>query len=324
MQAAKHIKYYERCLVMFPQEAQTYDSSHSSLVFFCVLALELLGKPADPAAVSEYTASLSLPGGFRGSASHKLDKLSQYDPPSLSSTFFCICMLGLARDQSSLRALDRSAIHSYVKQCQAEDGNFTALSHTGKLLGEKSVRHLFTAVAILSLLGIDDETVHSRASKFILQCQAPDGGFGDSPDATESHAGLTYCCVCAVSLMGVALPVDKQDRLLGWLAHRQQPSGGFNGRPNKLEDTCYSFWVMATLATMGKLELVDHSLARQFLITETQDNLLGGFGKTPGSRADPLHSCLGLCALSLLDSKQLDPALCLPYDTVSFIKKALL
>lgn len=309
---------------MFPQEAQSYDSSHSSLVFFCVLALELLGKSVDPDTISKYTANLSLPAGFRGSASHKLSQGSPYDPPNLSSTFFCICMLGLARDQQSLEGLDRLAIHNYIKQCQADDGNFAALSHKNKLLGEKSVRHLFTAIAILSLLGIHDQPMQSHASRYILQCQTPDGGFGESPDATESHAGLTYCCVNALSLMGVALPTDKLNPLLAWLAHRQQPTGGFNGRPNKLEDTCYSFWVIAALATLGHIDLVDHKRAREFLTNETQDELLGGFGKTPGSRADPLHSCLGLCALELVASNKLDPALCLPRDTVSFIRQCFL
>ena len=34
--------------------------------------------------------------------------------------------------------------------------------------------------------------------------------------------------------------------LLGWwLAERQLPSGGLNGRPEKLQDVCYSWWVIA-------------------------------------------------------------------------------
>lgn len=32
-------------------------------------------------------------------------------------------------------------------------------------------------------------------------------------------------------------------RLMYWLSHRQVEFGGFNGRTNKLIDSCYSFWI---------------------------------------------------------------------------------
>ena len=33
--------------------------------------------------------------------------------------------------------------------------------------------------------------------------------------------------------------------------------GGFNGRPEKLEDVCYSWWVGASLAMIRRLHWVD-------------------------------------------------------------------
>ena len=61
-----------------------------------------------------------------------------------------------------------------------------------------------------------------------------DGGFGSIPTA-ESHAGQVFCCVGALLIAGA---IDRVDRdLLGWwLAERQLPNGGLNGRPEKLED----------------------------------------------------------------------------------------
>ena len=38
---------------------------------------------------------------------------------------------------------------------------------------------------------------------------------------------------------------NKRDGLVNWLIHRQE--GGFSGRPGKPADTCYSFWIGATL-----------------------------------------------------------------------------
>lgn len=39
---------------------------------------------------------------------------------------------------------------------------------------------------------------------------------------------------------------------------------GFQGRPNKLTDSCCSFWVGATLALLGALNMADKKKARAF------------------------------------------------------------
>jgi geranylgeranyl transferase type-1 subunit beta len=55
--------------------------------------------------------------------------------------------------------------------------------------------------------------------------------------------GTTYCSVAALSMMG-AMPEDP-DASIRWLLQRQ--IGGFQGRPGKLEDVCYSFWCGAAI-----------------------------------------------------------------------------
>ena len=60
--------------------------------------------------------------------------------------------------------------------------------------------------------------------------------------------GSTFCAVASLFLMGRlhdAFAADKLEGLKRWCLLRQQT--GFNGRPNKPVDTCYSFWVGATL-----------------------------------------------------------------------------
>jgi len=47
------------------------------------------------------------------------------------------------------------------------------------------------------------------------------------------------------------------DRLGWWLCERQLPSGGLNGRPEKLPDVCYSWWVLSTLTILGRLQWLD-------------------------------------------------------------------
>lgn len=47
------------------------------------------------------------------------------------------------------------------------------------------------------------------------------------------------------------------DRLGWWLCERQLPSGGLNGRPEKLPDVCYSWWVLSALTILGRLHWID-------------------------------------------------------------------
>ncbi|KAI0482694.1 terpenoid cyclases/protein prenyltransferase alpha-alpha toroid [Xylariaceae sp. FL0804] len=76
-------------------------------------------------------------------------------------------------------------------------------------------------------------------------------------------------------------------------------STGFNGRPNKVPDTCYAWWVSGALALLGEGGLVERAPARRFLLDKTQHRI-GGFAKHPGGPPDVYHAYLGLAALSTL------------------------
>lgn len=128
---------------------------------------------------------------------------------------------------------------------------------------------------------------------------------------------------------------------------------GFNGRCNKIADTCYTWWTQGTLAVLGLVEnpaaddddnnnnkqkttttattttaMPSNPTAlkaqRAFLLEQTQ-HMIGGFGKNPGSPPDVGHGCLGLAALATMGDpslKRLDPALCVSVDTVAKIVRA--
>lgn len=82
------------------------------------------------------------------------------------------------------------------------------------------------------------------------------------------------------------------DRLRRWCLMRQD--GGFQGRPGKPSDTCYSFWVGATLNILHVGEWTDAKQNKDFILN-TQDSLIGGFAKFENTRPDPLHAYLGKC-----------------------------
>jgi geranylgeranyl transferase type-1 subunit beta len=74
---------------------------------------------------------------------------------------------------------------------------------------------------------------------------------------------------------------------------------GFNGRPNKLADSCYSWWVTGSLHLLEASKLVDSEPARRFILEKTQ-HIIGGFSKSPGGPPDMYHAYFGLGALSTM------------------------
>lgn len=75
--------------------------------------------------------------------------------------------------------------------------------------------------------------------------------------------------------------------------------GGFNGRPNKPVDTCYSFWTGAALKILDAYQFIHEKNNNQFVLM-TQDKY-GGFSKWVNTVPDPLHTYLGLAGLSLMN-----------------------
>lgn len=104
-----------------------------------------------------------------------------------------------------------------------------------------------------------------KAIEFVMSCCNADGGFGSKPNA-ESHAGLIYCCVGFLSITKQLHRIDTE-KLCWWLCERQLPSGGLNGRPEKLPDVCYSWWVLSSLTIMGRLHWISSEKLEQFILS---------------------------------------------------------
>jgi geranylgeranyl transferase type-1 subunit beta len=98
-----------------------------------------------------------------------------------------------------------------------------------------------------------------------------------------------------------------------------------NGRCNKVADTCYSWWVAAALANLGRTDLIDWKSARRFLLDKMAHHVVGGFSKHPGGPPDVYHGCFGLAALAIMGEpglNQVDSVLAVPVYTVRVIEKA--
>lgn len=240
-------------------------------------------------------------GGFGASLNHD---------PHLLHTLSAIQIL-ILYDCTETINIDKTV--EYVSSLQQSDGSFI-----GDNWGEKDSRFSFCALACLSLLGRMDAIDVPKAVDFIVSCMNFDGGFGCVP-GSESHSGQIYCCVGALAITNSLHHVNA-DLLGWWLCERQLPSGGLNGRPEKLPDVCYSWWVLSALKIIGKLHWISKDKLCEFILA-SQDDESGGFADRPGDMVDPFHTLFGLAGLSLLQHntealKNIDPVFCLPTETV--------
>lgn len=238
-------------------------------------------------------------GGFGGNLDH--DSHLLYTTSAVQCLIMC----------DSLHRIDVDKVANWIKGLQKTDGSFS-----GDVWGEIDTRFSFCAIATLSLIKRLDAIDVKSAVRFILSCKNFDGAFGVVPGA-ESHAGQTFCCVGALAIVNAIHLID-QDLLGWWLAERQLPTGGLNGRPEKLADVCYSWWVLSSLAALDRLSWIDRDKLIDFIV-KCQDSEDGGISDKPGNVRDVYHTCFGCAGLSLLgfpELKAVDYCYCMPKDCI--------
>jgi len=140
---------------------------------------------------------------------------------------------------------------------------------------------------------------------FIKSCRSFDGAISLVPHQ-EGHGGRTFCGVACLKLMGkMNILQEEQDwrrEMIYWCTSRQVK--GMQGRPNKAEDTCYSYWIGGTLRLLQQDHLLEQEALRDYVL-RCQNPRFGGFGKVLGANPDVLHSFYSLAWLSL-SSKHLE------------------
>lgn len=122
-----------------------------------------------------------------------------------------------------------------------------------------------------------------------------------------------------------SIDIINADKLGWWLSERQLPSGGLNGRPEKLEDVCYSWWVLSSLDIINRLEWINKNSLVDFIL-RSQDAETGGIADRPGDLPDVFHTLFGICGLSLCGHEldfdngsafpEIDPRYCLPKNVI--------
>jgi geranylgeranyl transferase type-2 subunit beta len=124
---------------------------------------------------------------------------------------------------------------------------------------------------------------------------------------------VAFCCVGALAIADRLDVITDPDALGWWLCERQLPVGGLNGRPEKLPDVCYSWWVVSSLSILGRLDWISKGKLSEYILA-CQDRE-GGIADRPGDVVDVYHTFFGIGGLSMTgwpDLIAVDPAYAMP------------
>ena len=240
---------------------------------------------------------------------------------------FCCCaagILNILQDESgtiSLSCIDSKKLASYVRSCQTYDGGFSEgpghECHSGLTYCAINTFFFLQSTmtgpedpeASLALSSISTE----RCVRWIVDRQTTYIEADEGEDREDIQ--------CRDS---EALAPRHPSVFPGSPAFFAEPEcAGFNGRPNKIADTCYGFWNCGSLAMLDKLHIVDHQKLRRYLLDKVQ-HMIGGFGKGIDEPPDVLHAYLGLAQLSLLHEpglKNLDAGFCISTDALARLQR---
>ncbi|CAM4803790.1 unnamed protein product [Rotaria magnacalcarata] len=323
-----HSKYFSRCLTILPSHTSSLDNSRVTVAFYSIAGLDILRSlplslPYPTTELISWIYSLQLITdssvcGFRGSSCAISSRTipNHYDHTHITMTMTALLSLLLLGD--NFENVQRDKIASSLARLQLPTGAFlpTVLST------ESDLRFVYCACVVAFILNDWSGINKDACTNFILQCQTYEYAFGQVPGA-EAHGGSTFCAVAALSLMGRLKDFEHQHDLVRWCLQRQ--TEGFNGRPSKADDSCYSWWIGATLKLCNKENLINFDENQNFLHA-TESQVTGGFSKLPDSSADPLHSYLSLASLSLIhhaNLKPIHPALIISMDSVERLETML-
>lgn len=231
--------------------------------------------------------------GFR--ATSMIDSDIPLDCGNLSMTYCALACLVILGDD--LKRVNRQSIIEGMKLLQLPDGSFKP----SILGGESDMRLVYCAASVCQLLddwsGMDKES----CARFIKNSLSYEGAFAQCPGA-EAHGGSTYCALASLKLMSKleeTMNDTEIDRLIRWCINRID--NGFSGRPNKDQDTCYSFWIGACLVILDHFKYIEQKKLLEFILLAQEER--GGLGKVPAFYSDPLHTYLGIAGLTFVDEE---------------------
>ncbi|EFC45377.1 predicted protein [Naegleria gruberi] len=319
LEVDKHVKYFMGHCSVLPHFYGSQDTNRMTILYFIISGLDVLGK-VDLALnderkkeIIEWVYSNQIGPdqnesnlekcGFRGGNfiglpigcyecchEHPLSENQiRYDVGHIAMTYTALAILRILGDDFS--RVNKKSIIGALKYLQDKNGCFKATCFGS----ETDIRFTFCACAISAFLNDWSGVNKELAFEYIKSSRGYDYCFSHGP-GLESHGGSTYCAIAALDLMGYLDKLDHQEEMKEWLLKRQL--SGFQGRPQKDADTCYSFWVGGTLQTLDCLQYVDEVQTKLFTLSCQTE--YGGISKVKDTYPDVLHTYMSLAGLSML------------------------
>lgn len=301
METDSHVAWLQRSMQQLPTNFAGLDASRPWFVFWISHALEVLGAYDEDVwapRVASFLAQCQDPEGGFGGGPGQL--------PHLAPTYAATAALLVAGSEEAWRALDRAKTYDFLMRMKSTEGGFRMHDE-----GETDMRGTYCAMAVASMCHILTDELTEGVAEYVRSCQTWEGGIAGEA-GLEAHGGYSYCGLAALCILGEAHVLDLH-ALLHWAAHRQMAlEGGFQGRTNKLVDSCYSFW-------QGAIFPLIHEAFRQrgaeapplperhcwFMPEPLQAYVLlacqhptGGLRDKPGKSADFYHTCYSLSGVS--------------------------
>jgi protein farnesyltransferase subunit beta len=218
-----------------------------------------------------------------------------------------VCLLGL---DEGYALIDRQALYRELLACKVANGAIA--SSVGM---EHDLRSTFCGILHAHVLNMMTPELVANVAEFVLSCRSYDGGLGPSP-TLEAHGGYLHCGVGIMKMLGRLGDLNLNE-LIRWIAVRQSAfAGGFCGRPNKLVDSCYSWWVGSAARIIA-----DHlgippfwnERAMAMYILQVAQARDGGFAPRPPAVRDHFHTLYAIGGLAVVGGKETgDPELVLP------------
>ncbi|KAI1119987.1 terpenoid cyclases/Protein prenyltransferase [Nemania abortiva] len=227
--------------------------------------------------------------------------------------------LGGAEGDKSLD-FDVDALVAHIRRAQTYDGGMSESS-----MHESHSGYAYCAVAALALLDSANPDPHATTNHYIH------AGIPSIPSLIHFLANRQFVYVDSDDDNDVDNDTSNQplpDLSPLSLSDAVPLMTGFNGRLNKLPDTCYTWWNSGALSLLGESGLISREPARRFILEKTQHRI-GGFAKHPGGPPDVYHAYMGLAALGTLAGPEgepglrpFDPRLCVSADAAARMAKA--
>ena len=218
-------------------------------------------------------------------------------------------------DKNGVYLITRDIEGDFISYHTAFPGTFQ-----NHINGESDLRSTYCAMTTASVLNlinwndIANDPLTKGVVENIKNCQTFEGGLGPEPYC-EAHGGYSYCGIATLVLLNKLHEIDVNS-FIRWLVSRQMTKeGGFNGRTNKLVDSCYSFWqgsifnllYMADKSLSNDMELLYDQLSLQaYILFACQNTKGGGLVDKPGKYPDLFHTNYASAGLALSQECQIE------------------